>query len=109
MVPRSTPQLAVATNSSSYFTDASNYYASYKLSGTSVVFNWDSKIPALPVLAYQIAQNRPWLVTDGASGASFWQSEAEKVLDSVASHGQLPGGLLWVRSLYIPYPAYELG
>lgn len=54
-------------------------------------------MPAIPVLALQIAQSRPWLVSDGASNASFWLKEADKAFDRMLKQEQLDGGLLWVR------------
>jgi hypothetical protein len=92
-------QLSVATNSSSYFTDATTYYKQYKLSGSSLVFNWDSMTPALPILFLQVVQNRPWLA--GGASESYWQGEAENILDDIVGKDALKGGLLWVRRFLV--------
>lgn len=90
------PQLALATNSSSYYSDAVKFYNQYNLNPTDTVFNWDSVTPALPVLFVQIALARPSV----ASNVTGWQTIAEKAFDGIiAGSGrakQTKGGLLWV-------------
>ncbi|CED84676.1 glycoside hydrolase family 9 protein [Phaffia rhodozyma] len=93
--------LSLAANDSTYFTSAASNYAQYGLSGKSAVLNWDSKVPALPILFTQIAISKPWLM-EGApsnvSSVSYWQSESEKILDQVVNEklGKMTkGGLVW--------------
>lgn len=64
-----------------------------------MVFNWDSMTPALPILFLQIAQSRPWLA--GGASESYWQREAENILDDIVGKDALKGGLLWVRRFLV--------
>ncbi|KAG7449351.1 glycoside hydrolase family 9 protein [Guyanagaster necrorhizus] len=87
--------LAWATNSTTLYQQAENYYSSFGLSGQDGVFNWDSKTPGLAVLFAQIAQSGSSL----DSNPSRWQEEAERYFDRIVNNGgpavETKGGLLY--------------
>ena len=90
--------LAIATNSSAYYADAYSAYAKYRLTGTSFVYNWDSRTPGLFVLFAEASQARPQLA-QGAGldrNVSGWQAEAEnyfdRVIESQTSNTHLTAG-----------------
>ncbi|SJL02072.1 related to Family 9 glycosyl hydrolase [Armillaria ostoyae] len=87
--------LAWATNSTTLYEQAENYYSSFGLSGQDGVFNWDSKTPGLAVLFAQIAQSGSSI----GSNASGWQEEAERYFDGVINNDgrtfETRGGLLY--------------
>ncbi|WWD16401.1 hypothetical protein CI109_100827 [Kwoniella shandongensis] len=94
--------LALATNESSYYADAYNYYVQYKISGLQEVWNWDSAIPAIYVMFAEIATARPELATGAGLSTNLtgWQAETEnyfdKILDGNFKRGYLTkGGLLY--------------
>ena len=73
--------LGLAQNDSTLIGQAKGYYDQFQL-GTQLqdsVFNWDSVLPGIPILAAQIHQSYPQLGGDG------WQSQAEAYLDRVVS------------------------
>ncbi len=74
--------LAWATNSTTLYQQAENYYSSFELSGQDGVFNWDSKTPGLAVLFAQIAQSGSSI----GSNASEWQEEAERYFDGILNY-----------------------
>ncbi|KAG6868459.1 hypothetical protein C0993_002597, partial [Termitomyces sp. T159_Od127] len=80
--------LSWATNSTSLYEQAENYYDMFKLSGQDGVFNWDSKTPGLAVLFAQISQS------DSTIGGNFsmWRDEAERYFDRIVNK-QGPGYL----------------
>jgi len=80
--------LGLAQNDSTLISQAQGYYDQFQLDGqlNDTVFNWDSVLPAIPILATQIYQSYPQLDGDG------WQSRAEAYLDRVVS-GQGAGKL----------------
>ncbi|KAK7470799.1 hypothetical protein VKT23_002217 [Stygiomarasmius scandens] len=87
--------LAAATNSSSYYQDALDYYKRYSLAGQNDVFNWDSKTPGVYVLFTQLAQaNYPF-----AGDFSSWQTESERYFDKIVDDDGdsflTDGGLLY--------------
>ena len=73
--------LGLAQNDSTLVSQAQGYYDQFQLDtqlGDSV-FNWDSVLPGIPILATQIYQSYPQLGGDG------WQSHAESYLDRLTS------------------------
>lgn len=78
--------LSLATNSSSLYKEASNYFSQYQLQDQDAIFNWDSVTPALPILFAQISQSYPNIGGD----TSQWQSQAERYFDRIVS-GEGPG------------------
>ncbi|KAH7914309.1 glycoside hydrolase family 9 protein [Hygrophoropsis aurantiaca] len=89
--------LAWATNSTQAYNQAQSYWNQYSLAGYNGVFNWDTKTPAIPILAAQIANASP--TTALGANLSAWQTEAERYLDGIVyggGNGYLTrGGLLW--------------
>ncbi|KAG5637007.1 hypothetical protein H0H81_006107 [Sphagnurus paluster] len=87
-------QLAWATNSTSLFQEAENYYNKFKLGGQNGAFNWDSKTPGLAVLFAQIISS-----SDLGGNLASWKAEAERYFDHIINN-QGPayttkGGLLF--------------
>ena len=80
--------LGLAQNNSTLISQAQVYYDKFQLGGqlNDTVFNWDSVLPGIPILATQIYQSYPQLGGDG------WQPRAEAYLDRVVS-GQGAGKL----------------
>lgn len=94
--------LSWATGNQALFLEAEGYWEQYKLSESNRVYNWDSKVPALPVLFSQIAKTQP------SVGANFstWQGIAEDYFDSIVQKKNSPafmttGGLLLFRPISI--------
>jgi endoglucanase len=75
--------LAWATNSSTYYSQAENYYKQYSLGGSNEVFNWDSKTPGLAVLFAQLANAN----VSFAGNLSGWQAESERYFDRILNGG----------------------
>lgn len=77
--------LALATNQSRYYADAYRWYGRYSLTGTSFVYNWDSKTPAVFVLFVEAARANPSLARGAglAVNETGWQREAENYFDRV--------------------------
>lgn len=77
--------LALATNQSRYYADAYRWYAKYALTGTSFVYNWDSKTPAVFVLFVEAARANPGLAQGAGLAVNLtgWQNEAENYFDRV--------------------------
>ena len=75
--------LALATNSSDYYSQAERYYRQYSLGGTDSVFNWDSKAPGLPVLFAQLANAGATF----AGNLSSWKADAERYFDHILDGG----------------------
>ena len=73
--------LGLAQNNSTLISQARRYYDRFRLDGqlNDTVFNWDSVLPGIPILATQIYQSYPQL------GGGGWQSRAEVYLDRVIS------------------------
>jgi len=80
--------LGLAQSNSTLISQAQGYYDKFKLDANlaDAVFNWDSVLPGIPILATQINQSYPQL------GGGGWQSRAEAYLDRVVS-GQGAGKL----------------
>jgi endoglucanase len=80
--------LGLVQNNSTLISQARGYYDKFHLDAQlkDTVFNWDSVLPGIPILATQIYQSYPQLGGDG------WQSRAEAYLDRVVS-GQGAGKL----------------
>ncbi|KAL7410654.1 putative endoglucanase E-4 precursor [Mrakia frigida] len=93
--------MALATNESSYYSDALTLYSSSNLSPTSSVFNWDSMTPALPILFTQIALARPGLATSIGIDANLtgWRTVCETMFDGIVEGKgrakKTSGGLLY--------------
>jgi len=89
--------LGLAQNDSTLVGQAKGYYDQFQLDTQlpDSVFNWDSVLPGIPILATQIYQSYPQL------GGDSWQSRAEAYLDRVISGkgaGKLTkGGLLYYK------------
>ncbi|WRT65801.1 uncharacterized protein IL334_002750 [Kwoniella shivajii] len=95
--------LAVATNDSTYYADAYNYYVTYALSGLKEVWNWDSVIPAIYVLFAETAITRPQLAKGAGLDTNLtgWRTETENYFDSIIDGTfkrsyLTKGGLLYV-------------
>ena len=73
--------LGLAQNNSTLISQAQEYYSKFKLDASlgDSVFNWDSVLPGIPILATQIYQSYPQL------GGGGFQSRAEAYLDRVVS------------------------
>ena len=73
--------LGVAQNNSAMISQAQGYYSQFHLDKQlpDSVLNWDSSIPAIPILGTQIYKSYPHL------GGNDWQSRAESYLDRVVS------------------------
>ena len=73
--------LGVAQNNSTMISQAQGYYSQFQLDDQlpDSVLNWDSTIPAIPILGTQIYKSYPQL------GGNNWQSRAESYLDRVVS------------------------
>ena len=80
--------LGLALNNATLVSQAREYYDEFKLDGqlNDTIFNWDSVLPGVPILATQIHHSYPQLGGDG------WQARAEVYLDRVVS-GQGTGKL----------------
>jgi endoglucanase len=74
--------LGLAQNNSTLISQAQGYYDQFKLDKQlpNSVFNWNSVLPAIPILATQIYKSYPQL-----GGGDQWQSRAESYLDRVLS------------------------
>jgi len=75
--------LGLAQNDSTLVSQAQGYYDQFQLNSQlqDSVFNWDSVLPGIPILAAQIHQSYPQLGGDAGS----WQSRAESYLDGIVS------------------------
>ena len=73
--------LGLAQNDSTLIGQAKGYYDQFQLGSQlqGSVFNWDSVLPGIPILATQIYQSYPQL------GGNSWQSDVEAYLDGVVS------------------------
>ncbi|ODN77109.1 hypothetical protein L202_05642 [Cryptococcus amylolentus CBS 6039] len=94
--------LALATNDSSYYLDAHNYYSEYKLTTRQDVWNWDTQTPAIYVLFAEIASARPDLAAGAGLDANLtgWQTEVEGYFDKIVNDNlddgyTTDGGLLY--------------
>lgn len=95
--------LALATNQSTYYYDAWNFYNNFTLSGSLNPWNWDSKHAAVYVMFATISQTRPSLAQGAGLSAnvSGWQTEAERWFDTIiagnSTRGFITGGglLYW--------------
>lgn len=77
--------LALASNSSAHYADAVRWYTQYRLTGTSFVYNWDSRTPGVFVLFVEAARARPELARGAGlePNVTGWQAEAENYFDRV--------------------------
>ena len=73
--------LGLAQNDSTLISQAQAYYNQFQLDDQlpDSALNWDSSLPAIPILGTQIYKTFPQL------GGSGWQSRAESYLDRVVS------------------------
>lgn len=78
--------LSWATDSQDMFNQATAHWANYNLGGQSRVFNWDSKVPGLPILFTQVLRSSNNITGDNSN----WQSQAEQYLDMIVQ-GRGPG------------------
>ncbi|KAI0356489.1 Six-hairpin glycosidase [Trametes cingulata] len=78
------------SNATTFYTDAVKWYYSGSLgqqlhAGDETVFNWDAKVPGIPVLAAQLASAYP----DVASGSNVtlqaWQQAAQGYFDAIVN------------------------
>ena len=71
--------LGLAQNNSTMISQAQTYYDKFKLDPNLLdsVFNWDSVLPGIPILATQIYKSYPQL------GGAEWQPLAEAYLDRI--------------------------
>jgi endoglucanase len=83
--------LALATNQSSYYQDAYQFYQQFALNGTRDPWNWDSQKPALYVLFVETALTRPSLAQGAGLDTNLtgWRTEAENYFDRIIN-GNLP-------------------
>lgn len=79
--------LALATNESSYYSDAYSHYQKYNLTGTTRPWTWDSRAPSLYVLFVETAIARPGLAEGAGLDANLtgWQAEAERYFDNIVN------------------------
>ncbi|KAH8830739.1 glycoside hydrolase family 9 protein [Flagelloscypha sp. PMI_526] len=81
--------LAWATNSTSLYQQAQNYYTSFKIADQGAEYGWDNKYPAIPILFTQ-------LYAAGFGNLSTYRSDTERYLDNVVYNVDVTrGGLLW--------------
>jgi len=80
--------LGLAQNNSTMISQTQTYYDKFQLDPNlqDAVFNWDSVLPGIPILATQIYKSYPQL------GGAQWQPRAEAYLDRILS-GQGSGKL----------------
>jgi endoglucanase len=71
--------LAWATNSTTLYQQAEDYYSKFGLAGGDDVFNWDSKTAGLAVLFSQITQSSAGI----GGNLTNWQQEAERYFDDI--------------------------
>ena len=93
--------LAWATNSSSLYRDAEDFYTKYELASSNRVFNWDSKTPGVVVLFAQVNQ------ANSSFGGNFtvWRDRAENYFDDIINKkgpGYLTEGGFWSACLLVP-------
>ena len=81
--------LSLASNSSSLYNTAENYYSRFSLGGKNEAYNWDSKTPGLAVLFSKIATTYP----DIGGDLDRWRTEAERYFDNVLNNGEKTNGL----------------
>lgn len=87
--------LALATNESSYYQDAYEYYVNFSLTASHEVWNWDSKTPAVYVLFVEAALARPGLAMGAGLdvNATGWRTEAEGYFDKILNGDKRRGFL----------------
>jgi endoglucanase len=87
--------LALATNESSYYQDAFNYYVNYALTASHNVWNWDSNTPAVYLLFVEAALARPALALGAGLDVNLtgWQTEAEGYLDRIVNDEKRRGSI----------------
>ncbi len=74
------------SNATDYYADAVKWYYSRNLgsqlkAGSETVLNWDSKTPAIPVLAAQLASAYPDVVSGSNATLQTWQQVVEDYFD----------------------------
>ena len=74
------------SNATAYYADAVKWYYSRNLgaqlkAGSETVFNWDSKIPGIPILAAQLASVYPDVVSGSNATLQAWQQVVEDYFD----------------------------
>jgi len=89
--------LGLAQNDSTLISQAQAYYSQFQLGDNlqDSVLNWDSPLPAIPILGTQIYKTFPQL------GGGDWQSRAESYLDRIVS-GKGAGKFTKGGLLYYP-------
>lgn len=87
--------LALATNDSSYYRDAYDYYVNFSLTSSHEVWNWDSKTPAVYVLFVEAAIARPGLAEGAGLDVNLtgWRTEAEGYFDKILNDDKRRGYL----------------
>ena len=81
--------LSLASNSSSLYSDAENYYSQFSLGGRHDSYNWDSKTPGLAVLFSKIATFHSSI----GGNLDKWRSEAENYFDDILENGEKTKGV----------------
>jgi endoglucanase len=94
--------LALATNESSYYQDAYNFYVNNSLTASHNVWNWDSKTPAVYLLFVEAALARPGLALGAGLDVNLtgWQTEAEGYLDRIVNDEKRRGSITRGKLLY---------
>lgn len=87
--------LALATNESSYYADAYQYYVNFSLTASHNVWNWDSKTPAVYVLFVEAAIARPGIALGAGLDVNLtgWRTEAEGYFDKILNNDKRRGFL----------------
>lgn len=99
--------LALATNESTYYAEAYQYYVNHSLTNSHEVWNWDSKTPAVYLLFVEAALARPGLALGAGLEVNLtgWQTEAEGYLDRIVNgekrRGFLTRGVYWSFGCWI--------
>ncbi|KAI0751507.1 Six-hairpin glycosidase [Daedaleopsis nitida] len=94
------------SNATAYYADAVKWYYSNDLgsqlhAGDETVLNWDSKTPAIPILAAELASTYPNVVSGSNATLEVWQQAVEDYFDifiNIRGRSYLTGGGL----LYFP-------
>jgi endoglucanase len=94
--------LALATNESTYYADAYQFYVNYSLTASHEVWNWDSKAPAVYLLFVEAALARPGLALGAGLDVNLtgWQAEAEGYLDRIVNGEKRRGFLTRGKCFY---------
>ncbi|KAK4686079.1 endoglucanase, partial [Tremellales sp. Uapishka_1] len=94
--------LALATDDSSYYTDAYNSYVTNAITSKQSVWNWDSKYPAIYVMFAEASVARPNLAQGAGLDVNVtgWQTECENYFDAIVDEKLKRGALTKGGLLY---------